>query len=334
MKRTEFYLLLFFLVAFVDNLLGMENQKKPVMPSLKKMVTDVIITSLKKGDESIIDICRIRMPNELYAYLDHHYVAQTWNRLSILHYFVLLYPNPLSLPTVKKLLDYYPSMDINKGDCLQETALHKAATWGFSDVTKLLLERNADVQCVSIHGDTPLHLAALRGYCHEIKGTIENGFMHYDYAFFMEDPLPNSVSFTPNKAPKRGTKKEYVEIMTRLLAHGAQETCVGRYGNIPLHNAADWGFYKGLLLLLEKNKATVNEKNKCGQTALHKVMRAGNVKSVQLLLNFDAESLSLDDYQMTPLFYAQKNKNSDAGNFLIQYWEENSQKEDASDAKK
>jgi len=253
------------------------------VPSLKNIVTQSIIALFNKDTSNMIDICAQEIPQELFVYLDQEFESQT--SLSFFHYFVLMYPHSSSLRSITKLSEYY-SLELNVVDRFNETALHKAALWGFVDMVSVLLDHHADVHVLNIHGDTPLHLAALRGYPHELKGTIvsgEYGYLRYDYSFFHEQPLPNAMTFTPNKNPKRGSKKEYAQIVSLLLARGAQTTIQGRYGNIPLHNAADQGFYKGLLVLLNHNKESVHAKNRYQQTALDKVARKGSAKSVELL---------------------------------------------------
>jgi len=56
------------------------------------------------------------------------------------------------------------------------TPLHTAAHEGHTEVVKLLLEKNADVNvgCAYDSGLTPLHLAAFNGYTEVVKLLLDN----------------------------------------------------------------------------------------------------------------------------------------------------------------
>ena len=54
-------------------------------------------------------------------------------------------------------------LTVNSRNCVGDTPLHAAATWGDCDAIRTLVEAGAEVNVVGELGDTPLHDAALQG---------------------------------------------------------------------------------------------------------------------------------------------------------------------------
>jgi hypothetical protein len=76
---------------------------------------------------------------------------------------------------VKYLLEQKADINWKNGD---GGMLHLSLSWHFIEVTKILLENNANSNSVNNNGDTPLHLAA-RGY-HENDQKIVNLLLEYN----------------------------------------------------------------------------------------------------------------------------------------------------------
>ena len=66
------------------------------------------------------------------------------------------------LATVTALLNANPNL-VSSKDSDGDTPLHIAAYKGYKDIAKLLLGKGADVNAKNEDGDTPLHMAADKG---------------------------------------------------------------------------------------------------------------------------------------------------------------------------
>ncbi|KAK3241032.1 hypothetical protein CYMTET_49169 [Cymbomonas tetramitiformis] len=64
--------------------------------------------------------------------------------------------------------------DIDAGDDLGRTVLHRAAAQGRKARVELLLEHDADVEACDNYGNTPLHLAAENGHLEVVKVLVES----------------------------------------------------------------------------------------------------------------------------------------------------------------
>ena len=94
-------------------------------------------------------------------------------------------------------------------------------------------------------------------------------------------------------------------ILEKLLAAGADpNTQTGQYGNTALMVAADYGYDKGVHVLL-KASADVNIQNSNGNTALHGAAAEGHLGICKMLLASGARASLTNCHGNTPLDYAQ-----------------------------
>ncbi len=109
-------------------------------------------------------------------------------------------------------------------------ALDLAASAGYKDVVKILLDNKADVNAQMTNGWTALHYAVIEGW--------------------------------------GGTEDDYKKVVELLLAHGAEINQKDNGGATPLYYAAENGKVV-MVELLWANGADVNAKDKHGKTPLH-----------------------------------------------------------------
>ena len=151
---------------------------------------------------------------------------------------------------VKRLL--MQGADVNAKSVDGRTALHAAATLPMgAPVVKLLLEVGADVDVRSIVGQTPLFAA--------VGASVESTRLLLD-----KGANPNMVSQT-GATPLMGAR--HWDVVSLLVAHGANATARSKRGETALGDAAGRGDLSAVKLLLEKG-ADVNAADYRGYTPL------------------------------------------------------------------
>jgi ankyrin repeat protein len=157
------------------------------------------------------------------------------------------------LITVKALIA--AGADVNAKDKLGETPLHIAAVRGYNEITSLLIDEGANVNIRNQHGLTPLHAAAW---------------------------------------------SDHKETVGLLIAKGANINAKDEDGVTPLHVSALSGAKKTMTLLIDKG-ADINARNKDGMTPLHAAALTGQKEAVELLINKGADINAKNIKGVTPL---------------------------------
>jgi ankyrin repeat protein len=145
--------------------------------------------------------------------------------------------------------------DVNGRDRLGETPLHLAAVRGYKETSQLLIAKGADVNAGDKRGLTPLHAAAWMGH---------------------------------------------KEIVTMLINAGANVNVRDQGGVAALHTAALAGRKETVALLIAKG-AAINVKNEDGVTPLHAAALAGHKETVALLIARGADIDAKNKDGLTPL---------------------------------
>ncbi|MGD9305940.1 MAG: ankyrin repeat domain-containing protein [Desulfobacterales bacterium] len=145
--------------------------------------------------------------------------------------------------------------DVNGRDMLGETPLHLAAVRGYKETSTLLVAKGADVNAEDRRGLTPLHAAAWMGH---------------------------------------------TEIVTMLITEGADISARDKDGVAALHAAALAGRKDTVALLITKG-AVINAKNEDGMTPLHAAALSGHKETVALLIARGADVNAENEVGLTPL---------------------------------
>lgn len=153
------------------------------------------------------------------------------------------------------------------------TALHLAASGGGNvSVCKLLIENNALVNARSSKKQTPLCLAAQKGYSHVVQLLLEH---HAD---------PNNEDEGKNTPLHLAASKGYEHCVDLLLKAGAEVDASTRKGVTPLHYAVQVG-HAAVVRLLISAGAKVN----CNRKPLLLIAADdGNADVVRILLDANA----------------------------------------------
>ncbi|XP_035658154.1 putative ankyrin repeat protein RF_0381 [Branchiostoma floridae] len=163
------------------------------------------------------------------------------------------------------------------------TALHEASWNGNTEIVKLLLQHDADVNATDLHGGTALHSAS-RDALHFSRVSV-NG------------------------------KTETVKL---LLQHDADVEARDNDGGTALHVASLAGYTKIVELLLQHD-AGVEARDNDGRTSLHVASRYGKAKTVKLLLQHNADVEARDNDGWTALHLACKYQETEVVKLLIQH---------------
>lgn len=164
--------------------------------------------------------------------------------------------------------------DVNARDELGETPLHMAAVRGFLAISSLLINEGADVNARDNRQLTPLHAAAWTGHEETALLLIEKGA---DINARGENGItPLHVSALSGS----------VETIGLLIRNGADINAANNGGITPLHAAALSGQQEAVELLIRKG-ADVNATNREGLTPLQLAIQKGHQALVQLFRKYE-----------------------------------------------
>lgn len=144
------------------------------------------------------------------------------------------------------------------------SALYCAASAGWDDVIDVLLRAGAEVDAATTSGCTALHGAATNGHA-KVGGVLS--FLHQS-RFAL---LPVSRLFASLCCPGHGLGHQ---VITQLLAEGADSDLQSSNGHTPLHNAAGGGHMAAVESLLAGG-ADVDAQNSNGNAPLHTAASKG-----------------------------------------------------------
>lgn len=181
------------------------------------------------------------------------------------------------------------------GECMGCTLLHLAAGDGKPEMTRLLLERGADVDATAANGMTPLHLACATQELESAKVLLARHAALDAQDAWGNTPLLRAIGhrkeqdawvFTPFGAVAGGSGAPAAaghQLAVMLADAGAGLEVATNKGTTPLHLAAFLGHGDTVKLLLERGVDRAR-KNAQGQTALDLARAAHRDEVVRLLL--------------------------------------------------
>jgi ankyrin repeat protein len=176
------------------------------------------------------------------------------------------------------------------------TPLHAAGRSGSVDIMRWLLNHGANARAQSDMRRTPLHQAAFTVELGAVEVLLEhdtdiNLQDAYDGSTPLHDVLFRVFTFPGN----------VVEIMRRLLEHGADPNLRRRTGSTLLHEASSRGSLEVVRLLLRYG-ANINEKDSEGRTPFQLASSCGHDEIIRLLQSW---LRSTPNYSI-PLRYSKK----------------------------
>ncbi|XP_055848446.1 serine/threonine-protein phosphatase 6 regulatory ankyrin repeat subunit A-like [Episyrphus balteatus] len=174
----------------------------------------------------------------------------------------------------------------------RSTALHIACEEGFANIVEMLLQYQADVNCVSLYG-TPLHCAARN---------------RDDNKCFIEILLANKANINSKNengdtALHIAVQYENTNIVETLVKNGADIDSKNNVYVTPLHRAINFNSFGAIYILLEHG-CSINSKDINGNTPLHQAITSGhpfNKGCPERLLQFGSDINILNNNNHTPI---------------------------------
>ncbi|SPR09603.1 ankyrin repeat domain-containing protein [Orientia tsutsugamushi] len=191
---------------------------------------------------------------------------------------------------VLDILNENPGLVNFQQDVDFKTPLHTSVEHKQKEITKLLLERNANVTLQDNNGNTPLHFAARN---HDFKMTeilLSHGNAIVDMQNNKGQTSLHLASTRPHtyQGASALLSKESLSIAQTLLTHGANVNLEDEDSNTALHYATNHFHHKEITEILLNHGANVNAQNNVGDTALHRAAKSGLLPTVLCLLKSGA----------------------------------------------
>ena len=153
---------------------------------------------------------------------------------------------------------------------------------------KALIVAGVYVNAKDKSGETPLHIAAVRGY-HKITSLL--------IAEGADVNARNGRELTPLHAAAWSDHKETAEL---LITKGSNINATDENGITPLHVSALSGSDKTMALLIN-NGADINARNNDGMTPLHAAALSGQKETVEQLIDKGADVNAKNKMGLTPM---------------------------------
>lgn len=184
---------------------------------------------------------------------------------------------------------------INAKDHQGRSALHILASSTIFDnnhrteiesLIETLLAAGADPSLKNDRGETPLHEC------------LECGALNT--AFLLISHTPTGIMSRYGETPLHiASRKNYVDMVAKLLEHGEDPSVQDAGGNTPLHLASARGFHQTVSLLVTSPLAQLEKLNTEGLTALQVAAESGFINAVRLLLKAGADPSQTINYCTT-----------------------------------
>ncbi|KAK8921397.1 Potassium channel KOR2 [Platanthera zijinensis] len=143
-----------------------------------------------------------------------------------------------------------------------------AASRGYEDIVRFLIQWKADVNCIDKFGNSPLMEAVKTGYDKVAKLLLENGAI-----LSLEDAGMHLCKIVADSK---------IDLLRRFLVYGVDPNSKSYDHRTPLHVAAAEGLHLVATILLEFG-ADVLSKDRWGNTPLDEGKRCGSKPLVKIL---------------------------------------------------
>ena len=195
-------------------------------------------------------------------------------------------------------LQFVQNVNFAVGD-RKETALHKAAAKGHTNIMELLLMNGASGEAMDQEFSALLHDAASSGHTRTVELLLTKGASIEARSEDRRTPLHCAAS------------SGHTNTVELLLTKGASIEARGILQHTPLHYAADRGHTSTVELLLTKGAST-EAVNRYGDTPLHHAAMSGHTNTVELLLTQGASIEAMNTFDDTPSDLAALGGHTDA----------------------
>ncbi|XP_034947315.1 ankyrin-1-like [Chelonus insularis] len=183
-------------------------------------------------------------------------------------------------------------ININAESSEKNTPIIHAIINNNTELVKIFLKYNANIQYANLEGDTPLHKAAEHMVDEEIVNVLLSHNAHVD--------VVNKKGYTPLHVACRKGSEAKLQTIENLLFFKANINCFDKNNRTPLHFACENGHVSMTQLLL-KHGAAVNVIDNDGNTPLHLGCKNRNLQIVENLLKYQANPNIKNIYNKTPL---------------------------------
>ncbi|KAK0603951.1 hypothetical protein LWI29_010534 [Acer saccharum] len=192
----------------------------------------------------------------------------------------------------------------------KDTALHEAVRYGHLDVVKLLAEEDCELPYdANTAGETPLYLAAERGYAAVLDQILTTCTSPADHGPYDRTALHVAVI------------RKDEDMVERLLEAGERihKSKHDQHGWTPLHFAAHLGYIAILKKLLNKDRSAAYKADSKGKTALHVAAGHGKVDIMKELISKCPDCCELvDERGRNVLHFALESKNKRAVKLVLE----------------
>ena len=165
-------------------------------------------------------------------------------------------------------------------DNIERTLLYSTTYDGHVDIMRWLLDHGADVNAPTRDRYTPLASAAQNLQIEAVQVLLEHN-ADFNFQGFMGQTALHTVFIDPR------SERKVVDIVRRLLKHGADPNIRKNDHSTPLHQASSLGLLEAARLLLSYG-AKVDEKDNDGRTPFQLAASEGCDEMTKLLLEHGA----------------------------------------------
>ena len=177
--------------------------------------------------------------------------------------------------------------------------LHMACKQTHTKIVKLMMSHGADISAENKHRQTPLHTAANGSNdCPELCETL---LKHHAEI--------NARDVDGNRPLHVACKRGHAKTVELMVFKGADTDAVNKYGQTPLHTAANRERdCPGLCEILLKHDAKIGAVDVSGSQPLHLACKQGHTETGKLLLSYGADTNAVNKCGQTPLHTAASRK--------------------------
>ncbi|XP_067428755.1 ankyrin repeat domain-containing protein 6b isoform X3 [Thunnus thynnus] len=185
----------------------------------------------------------------------------------------------------------------------EQTALHRAAVVGNSDVISALIQEGCALDRQDKDGNTALHEVSWHGFSQSVKLLVKAG------------ANVHAKNKAGNTALHLACQNGHAQSSKVLLLGGSRPDSKNHAGDTCLHVAARYNHVAMIRILLGAF-CSVSEKNLAGDTPLHVAAALNHKKTVRLLLEAGADSRICNNAGQTALDQAREHNNPDVALLL------------------